>query len=520
MAKAPAPIKTSAGMETVEQTVARAKQMVSTSPNAAAPEPTAPPVSKVEAPATPVVTPTPMNTTQAIESFTTLTPEILQQQRDLKVKQGAVGGQAEDLYAGLLGLGTKGEATMKAEEAAGIGKMSTELTDIENELAQKSLSFRRERERIETQGGSLAQVNATLSDVGRKQNRELADLETIRAARSNSLINAQNLVNRKIELEFGDKIAQVNALKFIYDENKESLTKDEDRLFQQTIRREERGFEIAKQKFVQLENEKAKYLTNAAQAGADNNTLKTIQSAQDLDQLYTMPGIQNFALSQAEKLSMALQSEQLAGIREERVMRQEAAAARNAAIAAGMLLPEQAETVDGIDSQFRAEPIVKEYNTAVAKKAGVDAVLNSGVKGIQDITLVYEFMKSIDPTSVVRTEEFNNVAKSGNIFAGQMAKYNGYFAKGGGTLPENVRTSLKASMEGSFAQKEGQYYNVKSEFGEKVNRRIGIANGEEYLTSYDSAGTGTLQTNDNGDIVIPGRASNEQFFSSTQILSQ
>jgi len=182
--------------------------------------------------------------------------------------------------------------------------MSTELTDIENELAQKTLAFRRERERIETQGGSIAQVNANLQDVSRKQNRELADLETIRAARSNSLTNAQNLVNRKIELEFGDKIAKVNALKFIYDENKELLTKEEDRLFQQTIRREERGFEIAKQKFVQLENEKAKYLTNAAQAGADNNTLKTIQSAQDLDQLYSMPGVQRFALSPMERLQM------------------------------------------------------------------------------------------------------------------------------------------------------------------------------------------------------------------------
>jgi len=264
---------------------------------------TAPDVSKIEAPATPLKTP-PRTTVGAIEEYTSITPEYIEAQRALQEKAANQGQVGEDLYSQMLGLGTKGAATIKAEEAAGIGELSTGLTEVENEIAQKALAFRRERERIETAGGSKAQVDTILAEVGRKQNRELADLETIRAARSNSLTNAQNLVDRKIELEFGDKIADIEALKFLYNENKETLNKEDERLFQQTIKREERGFEVAKSKFVQLENEKAKYLTNAAQAGADNNTLKTIQAAQSLDELYTMPGIQSYALSAMDKLEL------------------------------------------------------------------------------------------------------------------------------------------------------------------------------------------------------------------------
>lgn len=415
-----------------------------------------------------------------------------------------------DIYAGLADIGTKGETTARLEEAAGIPQLSRGLTEIENEIMTKSLAFRREREAITIGGGSKAQIDIILSERGRKQNQELADLEVIRAARSNTLTNAQNLINRKVELEFADKQAKVDALRFIYNENKATLDKEDDRLFQQAIRREERGFEIAKQQYIQTETEKMRYVSNAAQAGADNNTLKAIQGAKSLEELYNLPGIQRFALSQGEKLSLALQSENLINARSEREAREKAIQDRQAAVDAGQLLPEQAEVVDSIDKEFRSEPIVKEFNTAVAKKAGVDAILNSGVKGVTDIALVYEFMKSLDPESVVRETEFDTAAKAGNIFAGKFAKFNGYLQEGGGILPENVRTAFESSINQAFAMKETQYFTVKDEFGKKVNRRLGIDNGSQYLTQYDSSSI--LQVDEDGTIVIPGRQTNEDFF--------
>lgn len=266
----------------------------------------APNVSTLEKAPTPVSVPD--STTNVpdlpIYGFTQKTPEDVLKEQQLRAGQAGNAANLDSIYAGLLDIGTKGQFTQQAEEAAGIPQLNTQLTEIENELSQKSLGFRRERERILAAGGSKAQVDATLSEVGRKQNQELADLEVIRAARSNTLTNAQNLINRKVELEFGDKIAQVNALKFIYEENKDVLNKEDDRLFQKAIARESRAFEVAKQEYVQTETEKMRYVRNAAEAGASNETLKAIQGAKTLDDLYSLDGVQDYALSQAEILDI------------------------------------------------------------------------------------------------------------------------------------------------------------------------------------------------------------------------
>ena len=82
---------------------------------------------------------------------------------------------------------------------------------------------------MNTPGLTVGQRNARLADVTRKQTSELADLEVIRMARSNSLENAQSIIDRKLQLEFADEQARIDGLKFFYNENKELLTKADDR---------------------------------------------------------------------------------------------------------------------------------------------------------------------------------------------------------------------------------------------------------------------------------------------------
>lgn len=390
--------QTSAGMESVNETVERAKAMVSTSSDTQAPS-----VSTLEAAPQRLSVPELPNTVTAMEEFTSVTPEMLAEQRAIDEKRNAVGSQGTDLYEGLLSLGTKGSATIEAERQAGIPQLSTDLTEIENELSSKMLRFRRDREKIEQGTGLTAnQKSQTLSEVSRVQNRELADLETIRAARSNTLTNAQNLVNRKVELEFGDKIAQVNALKFIYDENKETLTKEEDKLFQKTIKREERAFEVAKTQFVQLEAEKAKYLTNAAQAGADNNTLKTIQGVKSLDELYTLDGIQSYALSPADKLDMKIKQRQydMLGIQMQNEANQAAAAA--AAAASGALTEAQLKLANDLRAEVNGLQEVKDAKNLEGDTAALIAALEQE-NGVGDIAAINSFQRLVvDPGVAVR----------------------------------------------------------------------------------------------------------------------
>ena len=66
---------------------------------------------------------------------------------------------------------------------------------------QKELEFRRQREAITSNAGisTAEQRNAELADVSRKQASELADLEVVRAARSNSLNAIQSIIDRKVQ---------------------------------------------------------------------------------------------------------------------------------------------------------------------------------------------------------------------------------------------------------------------------------------------------------------------------------
>lgn len=124
-------------------------------------------------------------------------------------------------------------------------------------------------------------------------------------------------------------------------------------------------------------------------------------------------------------------------------------------------------------SQFNSSPIVKDYNTILAKKLSVDQILNSKLGGPGDLATVYEFMKALDPTSVVRETEYASAAKSGNIFAGALAQFNGYLKPNGGFLPPQVKAGFQSIINSKLDVQTQLYNNTKAQY-EDVARRQGL----------------------------------------------
>lgn len=122
-------------------------------------------------------------------------------------------------------------------------------------------------------------------------------------------------------------------------------------------------------------------------------------------------------------------------------------------------------------SQFRGEPIVKTYNEVLNKKLSVDRILENGVGGPTDLALVFEFMKALDPSSVVRETEYSTAAKSGNIFAGAYAKFNGYFKPEGGFLPESVKLEFQNLTNQKLAVAQQLYDNTAQEYIDVATRQ-------------------------------------------------
>lgn len=140
--------------------------------------------------------------------------------------------------------------------------------------------------------------------------------------------------------------------------------------------------------------------------------------------------------------------------------------------------------IDKISSSFDSAQIVKNFNDVTNKKISVDAILDGGVGGPRDLALVFEFMKALDPTSVVRESEYDSASKSGNIFAGWAAKFNGYLREEGGFLPDKVKTEFQDIIQSKFEAIERQYDNFRSEKARLINVKTGDVNGLDYLIDY------------------------------------
>jgi len=138
--------------------------------------------------------------------------------------------------------------------------------------------------------------------------------------------------------------------------------------------------------------------------------------------------------------------------------------------------------VEKINTSFENSPIVKQFNEIQNKKINVDSMLKMGDSGTVDVALVYDFMKSLDPTSVVRETEFDAAAKSGSIFKGIWAKFNGAF-KEGQILPDSVKKQFQSLMDSRYKSISSQYQNLRNEKAKSIGR-LTNDDGSQYLTDY------------------------------------
>lgn len=114
-------------------------------------------------------------------------------------------------------------------------------------------------------------------------------------------------------------------------------------------------------------------------------------------------------------------------------------------------------------SKFETNPIVKDFNDVQSRVIEMQGYIDSGVRGPADLASVFSFMKALDPNSVVREAEYDNAAKSGNLFNGVWAKFNGYFKDGGGFLPDSVKNDFLTLMKRTLESKTSSYNNYASQ---------------------------------------------------------
>jgi len=156
------------------------------------------------------------------------------------------------------------------------------------------------------------------------------------------------------------------------------------------------------------------------------------------------------------------------------------------ALEAGGMSPRQATQAQGEATRFDSSPIVKQYNEVQNKFQSVQSIIENW-SGPRDLALVFEFMKALDPTSVVRESEYEAAAKSGNIFAGWAARFNGALRPDGGFLNEGIREEFVNIIGEKHSIITAQYRNLRSETAKQIERISGQPDGESWLKDYEAA---------------------------------
>jgi len=237
---------------------------------------------------------------QPVEPITTFTAPTAQETQNLNNAQTGSDQSFEQYSNALFGGSSQEAMTLNAGEEAGIPQLNKDLTDIENQLRQTDLTFRRERERLQTEPGlTNAQRNARLSDVTRKQSSQLADLEVIRQARSNVLFNAESLVQKKVAVQFAEQERNIEGLKFLAERADGKLKTQLDAV----AKKEERAFQLEKDKFEATENEKIQLVRNAQANGASNAVMSAIMQSKNIEEAYKNAG--SFGVSIDDRIKAA-----------------------------------------------------------------------------------------------------------------------------------------------------------------------------------------------------------------------
>jgi len=144
-------------------------------------------------------------------------------------------------------------------------------------------------------------------------------------------------------------------------------------------------------------------------------------------------------------------------------------------------------TISQIDSVVKAYenyPIVKQFNEVQNKKLSIDAILGRKT-GPGDLAAIFDFMKALDPGSVVRESEYATAATSGNVFLGALAKFNGLFKKEGQKLPDSVRKEFNAIINEKYNAVKSQYNNYRTGKAVQIDRKTGANDGIDYLIDFN-----------------------------------
>src|SRR3990167_9238652 len=172
----------------------------------------------------------------------------IQAEQDAKAAEAQVGateekGKLQSLMDKVLGVQ---ESRVGLEEEAKIGEKAQRVTTYTNQLEALERAEVNEMRALEGSGLTDVQRGAKGLEIARQYAFQKADVALLQSAANRDLETAQNIINRRIELTLQPLQQQLEFTRFFYEQNREDLSKSEDRAFQFKIKELDRSYEAQK----------------------------------------------------------------------------------------------------------------------------------------------------------------------------------------------------------------------------------------------------------------------------------
>lgn len=172
----------------------------------------------------------------------------LQAEQDAKVAEEQAGvkeekGKIQSVMDKILGVPAE---QAKLEKEAGIGEKAQRVTTYTNQLESLERAEVNELRALQTANMTDVGRAAASRDIQRKYVFQKADVALLQSAANRDLETAQNIINRKIQLLIEPLKMELDFVRSFYEENKQDLTKQEDRQFQLKLSELDRTYEEQK----------------------------------------------------------------------------------------------------------------------------------------------------------------------------------------------------------------------------------------------------------------------------------
>jgi hypothetical protein len=213
-------------------------------------------------------------------------PDLTAMQTDVSQAQTAVNDERSFLSGLMEKIGMKGAREVELQQAAGLPEQQVAYNKINTDIASIQNSLNQAKANLRGSGLTQEQIQQQENQLNREAGFKLTDLEIRRAVAGQEITRLQNAIESKLKLEFEPLETQLQIRQMWYEDNKDALTRAEQRQFevQQTL--------FADKLSQAKENRTAisSILLEAAQNGINipDNVVQQIQTAPDAQTAYAI----------------------------------------------------------------------------------------------------------------------------------------------------------------------------------------------------------------------------------------